>query len=415
MPNCRRMLGVAALLITTAAPAAEADDLPRSTPAAEGLSAEKLAEVGEVMSRLVDERHIAGGQVMIARHGKVVFDEVYGQRDLDAGLPIEHDTIFRIYSMSKAITSAAAMMLVDEGKLDVDAPVGKYLPELAETAVIDGDRVRPAEQPLTVADLFLHTSGIPYGSKWGTLTEHLMHAEGVLDRDSSLAAMATKLSKIPLEFDPGTNWKYGAGIDLLGRVVEVAGGMPLDQFFAERIFEPLGMTDTAFYVPADKQPRFATNYAPNEEGGLNVLDPADKSPYLTKPGLFSGGGGLVGTVPDYMRFLLMVQAGGEWQGQRLLSAESIEKMTTNQVPDQAGWVTFGDQVRTGISYGLGFSVTTTADAGRVDEYGWGGAASTHYWVSPRDGLIVVTMEQRMPYSSETEDLVKPIVYGAIVE
>ncbi|TWT77604.1 Esterase EstB [Posidoniimonas polymericola] len=415
MLYCLRVLGVAALMTTTTTLSAIADDLPRSTPAAEGLSAEKLAEVGKVMNRLVDERHIAGGQVMIARHGKVVFDEVYGQRDLDAGLPVEHDTIFRIYSMSKAITSAAAMMLVDEGKLELDAPVGKYLPELADVKVADGDQVRPAERTLTVADLFLHTSGIPYGSKNGSRTERMMEASGVLDRDTSLAEMTTKLAEIPLEFEPGTDWKYGAGIDVLGRVVEVAAGMPLDEFLAERIFQPLGMGDTAFYVPADKQPRFATNYAPKEEGGLNVIDAAHKSPYLTKPGLFSGGGGLVGTVPDYMRFLLMVQAGGEWQGQRLLSLESIEKMTTNQVPEEAGWVTFGPAVRTGVGYGLGFSVTTTADAGRQDEYGWGGAASTHYWVSPRDGLIVVTMEQRMPYSSETEDLVKPIVYGAIEE
>ncbi|TWT29561.1 Esterase EstB [Posidoniimonas corsicana] len=432
-------LAVLSVVVIAGGVVSQAAELPRSTPAAEGLSAEKLKEVSEAMNRLVADKHIAGGAVMIARHGKVVFDEAYGLRDIERKLPVESDTLFRIYSMSKAVTSAAALVLVDEGKLELDAPVGRYLPELAKPQVfvsgkeaearlgrsfdgfLDvhfvGDHVPAvAEQTLTVADLFLHTSGIPYGSKGGDPTERMMDAKGVLDRDSSLAQMTTKISQIPLTFEPGTDWKYGASVDVLGRVVEVASGRPLNEFLQERIFAPLGMVDTAFYVPDGKQSRFAVNYAPDGEGGLKVIDSSTDSDYLTKPGLFSGGGGLVGTVPDYMRFLLMVERGGALGGTRVLSEESVKLMTTNQLPEEAGWVTFGDDVRTGVGFGLGFNVITDAAEGeRPGEYGWGGAASTHYWVSPRDELIVVTMEQRMPYSSETEDLVKPIVYGAIEE
>lgn len=409
-------LAVLSVVVIAGGVVSQAAELPRSTPAAEGLSAEKLEEVSEAINRLVADKHIAGGAVMIARHGKVVFDETYGLRDIERKLPVESDTLFRIYSMSKAVTSAAALVLADEGRLDVRAPVSRYLPEFEGMTVVDGDDDHPAERAMTVADLFLHTSGIPYGSALGDRVEKLHAEKRVLDRDSTLAEMTAKLGQIPLTFEPGTDWKYGASVDVLGRVVEVASGRPLDEFLQERIFAPLGMVDTAFYVPDGKQSRFAVNYAPDGEGGLKVIDSSTDSDYLTKPALFSGGGGLVGTVPDYMRFLLMVERGGELGGTRVLSEESVKLMTTNQLPEEAGWVTFGDDVRTGVGFGLGFNVITDAAEGeRPGEYGWGGAASTHYWVSPRDELIVVTMEQRMPYSSETEDLVKPIVYGAIEE
>jgi CubicO group peptidase (beta-lactamase class C family) len=231
--------------------------------------------------------------------------------------------------------------------------------------------------------------------------------------------MTAKLGQMPLSFDPGADWKYGASIDVLGRVIEVASGQPLDEFLRERIFTPLGMSDTGFYVPPDKRSRFASNYYSDGEGRLIIRDEPTKSMYLRKQGLLSGGGGLVGTAADYMRFLLMVEGDGQLDGARILSARSVQLMTTNQLPKDAGWVTFGENVRTGVGFGLGFSVTVEPDEAnphaRRNEYGWGGAASTHYWVSPGDELIVVTMEQRMPYSPETENLLKPVIYDAIVE
>jgi CubicO group peptidase (beta-lactamase class C family) len=235
---------------------------------------------------------------------------------------------------------------------------------------------------------------------------------------SDLKLMTTKLGQMPLSFDPGQDWKYGASIDVLGRVVEVVSGRPLDEFLHERIFAPLGMTDTGFYVPPDKQSRFAANYYSDGAGRLIIRDEPTRSAYLRKPGLLSGGGGLVGTAADYLQFLLMVEGDGQLQGTRVLSQKYAKLMKTNQLPEQAGWVTFGEVVRTGVGFGLGFSVTVEPHESnphaRQDEYGWGGAASTHYWVSPRDELIVVTMEQRMPYSPETETLLKPVIYDAIV-
>ena len=398
---------------------AQATELPTSTPPAEGLSEEKLQKVDEIMNGLVRDRHIAGGVVMIARHGKVVFHEPYGLAHLEARRPIERDAIFRIYSMSKAITSAAALVLADEGKLDLTAPVSRYLPEFANLKVLDGGAERPAEHAMTVTDLFCHTSGITYGSPAGNEIEKMFEVLDVLDMQSDLSVMKAKLGQMPLMFDPGQDWKYGASIDVLGHVVEAASGQPLDEFLHQRIFTPLGMADTGFYVPPDKQSRFAANYYSEGRGRLIIRDEPTKSLYLRKPGLLSGGGGLVGTATDYMRFLLMIEGNGQLQGTRVLSDGSVNLMTTNQLPEHAGWVTFGEDVRTGVGYGLGFSVTVEPHEAnphaRQDEYGWGGAASTHYWVSPRDELIVVTMEQRMPYSPETEILLKPVIYDAIVE
>jgi CubicO group peptidase (beta-lactamase class C family) len=394
-----------------------AGELPASTPEAEGMSAGKLAKVGEVMNGFIKDKKIAGGLVLVARNGKVVFQETYGLRDLDRKLPVKRDTIFRIFSMSKAITSAAALTLVDEGKLDLDAPVSKYLPQFAEMKVLGGETERPAKTPITVKDLFRHTSGITYGNAAGNRTEKLFEATEVLERQTDLRLMSTKLSQIPLEFEPGTRWEYGASIDVLGYAVQKVSGKPLDEFLKERIFDRLEMNDTGFFVPAEKRARFAACYYSAGKGHVILLDDQDSSPFLHKPGLLSGGGGLVGTASDYMRFLLMIANGGEWQGKRILSAELAKRMHTNQLPEGVDWIGFGGDKRKGVGFGLGFSVTVEPGEKSLnnhkDEYGWGGAASTHFWVSPRDRLIVVTMEQRWPYSPETEEALKPVIYGAI--
>lgn len=410
---------LAACASVSAAPPSEATPLPVSTPESEGMSAVKLGRIGEIMNGFVEDKKIAGGIVVVARNGKVVFHEAYGQRDLATKRPVERDTIFRIYSMSKGITSAAVLTLVDEGKLDLDAPVSKYLPEFADMLVVDGEKERPAKSPILVKHLLTHTSGITYGNKEGSATEKIFDATDALDKASDTELMAAKLGEIPLEFDPGTKWKYGASIDVLGYLVEKVSGKPLDVFLAERIFEPLGMSDTAFYVPAEKASRFAANYYSDGKGRMIIRDDPTKSGYLNKPVLPSGGGGLVGTASDYMRFLLMIAGDGEWNGRRVLSPESVQLMRTNQLPKEVGWIGFGEE-RTGVGFGLGFSVTVepndkTNPGAIKDEYGWGGAASTHYWLSPKDNLIVVTMEQRWPYSPETEEKLKPMIYGAIGE
>jgi CubicO group peptidase (beta-lactamase class C family) len=398
-----------------------AAELPTSTPEAEGMSAEKLKEIGTIVNGLIDEKKIAGGIVLVAKNGKVVFHEPYGLMNLETQQPVSRDTIFRIYSMSKAITCAAALILHDEGKLDLKAPVSKYLPEFENLKVFEGEKDKETEvaatHEMTVEQLFLHTSGITYGNGAGDATEKMVDVTEAMDRDSDLELMTTKLGQIPLPFEPGTDWKYGAGIDVLGRVVEVVSGQPLDEFLSKRIFEPLGMADTGFFVPDGKRERFAANYYSDGKGRMIIRDDPKRSGYLRKPGLLSGGGGMVGTASDYMRFLLMISGDGEFNGQRLLSKESVDLMRTDRVPKMAGWVKFGEEERTGVGYGLGFSVTTEAHknnpGARAGEYGWGGAASTHYWLSPEDNLVVVTMEQRMPYSPETEEKLKPVIYGAV--
>jgi CubicO group peptidase (beta-lactamase class C family) len=406
-----------------------AAELPTSTPEAEGMSTEKLKEVGTIVNGLIDEKKIAGGIVLVAKNGKGVCHEPYGLMNLETQQPVSRDTIFRIYSMSKAITSAAALILHDEGKLDLQAPVSKYLPEFKNLKIVadekDGKEEEDekeveevvAQREMTVEQLFLHTSGITYGNPSGDSTEKMVDVTEAMDRDSDLELMTNKLGQIPLPFEPGTDWKYGAGIDVLGRIVEVVSGIPLDEFFAKRIFEPLGMTDTGFYVPAEKVDRFAANYYSDGKGRMIIRDDPNRSGYLRKPGLLSGGGGMVGTASDYMRFLLMIAGDGEFNGQRILSKESVDLMRTDRVPKMAGWVKFGEEERTGVGYGLGFSVTTEPHknnpGAKAGEYGWGGAASTHYWLSPQDNLVVVTMEQRMPYSPETEEKLKPVIYGAV--
>jgi CubicO group peptidase (beta-lactamase class C family) len=227
--------------------------------------------------------------------------------------------------------------------------------------------------------------------------------------------MTKNLAAIPLLYQPGTKWHYSVSTDVLGRVVEIACGQSLDKFFTERIFEPLGMEDTAFSVPRDKIDRFATNYGPNPQGGLQPIDEPETTRYAKMPTFFSGGGGLVSTASDYMRFCLMLLNKGEFGSQRLLKTETVEMMTKDQLPEIAYPIGTGD--RAGVGFGLGFSVRVESSNGeassRIGEYGWGGMASTHFWISPNDGIAVVALTQHIPFSNRAERALKPIIYGAI--
>lgn len=396
---------------------AQSREIPTAKPEEVGMSAEKLAKVDAAMQDSIKQNRIPGGIVIIARHGKIVHFQAYGKMDLEANKPMTTDAIMRFYSMSKAITTAAALMLYDEGKLDINDPVSKYLPELKSVTVAEGDETHPAQHVMTIADLMRHTAGYSYGNSPQPLHDQAYRELNVMDNAGTLENMQEKLGKLPLAYEPSTDWLYSISIDVLGRVVEVVSGETLDEFFRERIFQPLDMPDTGFYVPQEKIARFAANYNSDGKGKLTLGDAPEQSRYLTKPTFYSGGGGLVSTARDYMRFLLMIAGEGEFQGTRLLKPETVKLMTTNQVPKEVGWIKFGDQVRQGVGFGFGYSVRVEMSdwdkQGRVGEYGWGGAASTHYWVSPKDDLAVITLEQIMPYSFDTEFNLKGLIYDAI--
>ncbi len=393
--------------------AAAGGELPQGTPESVGLSSEKLHRVDGVIEEMIAKKKLSGAIVMVAKDGVVAFTGVYGKMDLEADKPMRADAIFRIYSMTKAIATAGALILVEEGKLKLDAPVGGVIPELQDLRVATAEGLRPASRQPTIRDLMLHDAGYLYGD--GRHTKTAYKDQKPLEA-ASLDEMAKRLAAVPLAFDPGSDWNYGINIDVLGLAIQRASGMPLERFLEERVLRPLDMRDTGFSVPPEKVGRFAANYS-RSEAGLKVIDEPAKSRYLKPPGLVSAGGGMVGTARDYMRFLLMVDGGGQLNGVRILSPESVRLMTTNQLPKEAFPIYFGDQKRTGTGFGLGFSVRTADTAwdpaGRVGEYGWGGAASTHYWVSPKDHLAVVTMEQTMPYTFDVEFAVKGLIYGAI--
>jgi CubicO group peptidase (beta-lactamase class C family) len=391
-----------------------AREIPIVPPAKAGLAEAKLAEVDRFMERSVAEQKIAGGIVMVSHKGKIGFFHTYGLMDREAKKPMRPDTIFRIYSMSKAITTAAALNLYDARKLGLDDPVSRYIPSFANLKVAAPDGLRSPSRPMTIRDLMLHTSGLTYGSGPGPLTEAYTRLKPMESAD--LAEMTERLSQAPLAFDPGADWAYSASIDVLGRVIEVVSGQGLDVFLQKRVFDPLNMPDTAFNVPLEKLARFASNYS-RSTNGLKVIDTPMESKYGKRVTFFSGGGGLVSTARDYMRFLAMIENGGILDGHRILRAATVKLMTSNQLSEKAFPIHFGKEIRFGTGFGLGFSVRTEITqwdlAGHVGEYGWGGAASTHYWVSPADKLIVVTLEQIMPYQWDTEFGVKKIIYDAI--
>ncbi len=410
-----RWIGFLTLLISSISCA---DELPVASPDDVGMSAERLGKVSAAMDELVKEKKLAGGIVMIARRGKIMHLQSHGMMDIEASQPMRDDAIVRIYSMTKAITTAAALKLCDEGKMHLDDPVSKHLPELKGCSVQGKDGPFVPEQEMTVRDLMQHTSGLSYGAAGNEVADKLFRDANVLDPNSTLADMAGKLGKVPLTFEPGKDWRYGVSSDVLGRVVEVISGQPLDEYFQQHIFRPLDMKDTGFFVPDEKLERFAANYTSDGKGNLTLLDAPTKSAYRKSPRLLSGGGGLVSTARDYMRFLMMIANGGELNGVRILSKDTVALMTSNQLPESVGWIRFGTEVREGVGFSLGFSVRVKSSdfdpQSRIGEYGWGGAASTHYWTSPKDDLIVITLEQTMPYTFLTEFAVKGLIYDSVI-
>ncbi len=421
----RRPLALAALVGALAlSSTALAQQTPVAVPEAVGVSSTRLDRLSDVLQGYVDEGRLAGMVALLTRGGKVVYHEAFGQRDVEAGAPMRRDSIFRIASQSKAVTSVAAMMLVEEGRMLLSDPVGKYLPAFADTTVaVAGDDggydVVESKRPITVRDLLTHSAGISYGD--GAAVAAYQEAEiygwYFADNDEPIGVTVDRLAALPFNAHPGDEWIYRYSSDILGALIERVSGTDLDSFFRERILDPLGMTDTHFYLPVEKRDRLATVYAATPEGGIerspDVGGMIAQGAYVDGPRKsFSGGAGLLSTASDYARFLQMLLAGGALDGERLLSPKTVELMTVNHVADRFPWAA-------GAGFGLGFRVTldlgTTGQYGSDGAYSWGGAYHTTYWVDPAEELVAVLMTQLIPAgNSDLQAKFQTMVYQAIV-
>jgi len=405
--------------------------LPLAEPESVGMSSEKLAAIKTKLQPLVDQDKVAGLITVVARDGKVVHFEAFGHMDVERGKPMRPDTIFRMYSMTKPVTGAAIMILVQEGKIAVSDPVAKYIPEFAEMEVLleddDGStHTVPADRPITIRHLLTHTSGLTYDFSKNPVAE--MYSENGVDWNGAsgltLEEFAKKAASMPLMAHPGTAWNYGISIDILGRVVEVVSGLRYGKFLRDRIFEPLGMKDSGFHVPAEKLDRFAANYGPDKEaGGMTLIDDPAESPYLKIPSQDSGGGGMVGTAADYLRFAQMLVNGGELDGVRVLSEESVREMTTNRLGPEFGKAPLASLSpigTTGVGFGYCGAVVLEGVErsvfGSGGQYAWGGAASTDFWIDNRQRLVGMVFTQLIPSGTyPTRIIMNNATYDAIVE
>jgi CubicO group peptidase (beta-lactamase class C family) len=419
----------AALALVTALPAA-AQNIPKAqSPEEVGFFATRLKLIGERINEGVKNNELPGAVVLIIRNGKLVMLDAYGFRDKEAKAPMATDTIFRIASMTKPITSVAAMMLAEEGRLTLADPVSRYIPAFADTKVAvrrqnaDGtveNALEPQIRPMTVQDLMRHTSGLTYAAVGANPVKQSYIDMKVADRNQTLAEMADKLAKLALLYQPGTTWEYSMSTDLLGRVIEVASGMPLDKFIEERITKPLKMGDTAFEVGADKKARGAR---PMKEGPKNEM-PA--IPDVTEKFTWrSGGGGMVSTAADYARFLQMFANGGQLDGARLISRKTIDLMTADALPpdvkmgeDMWRFEAMEPSARMGQGFGLGFAVRNEQGRsplpGSPNDYFWGGAYGTYFWHDPRERLFVVYMMQSPEARLRYRYLMRDMVYQALI-
>ena len=402
-----------------AAERAAARDLETVAPAEVGVSGERLERLAAGMRRMVDEGRLAGVVTLMARGGKLVHAHVAGVQDVESGAPMRRDSIFRIYSMTKPITGVALMMLYEEGRWRLNDPVSRYVPGFAGLKVHAGDRANgeprlvDAERPMTMAELMSHSGGLGYGLGTANHVDRLYREQRVLNADEPLQAMIDKLSNLPLLAQPGTRWYYSIGVDVQGHLVEKLSGQPFAEFLQERIFDPLGMVDTAFYVPEEKLDRLALIYGESDGGGLERFD---MGPTRTSmPAGPSGGGGLWGTADDYLRFTQMLLNGGALDGVRLLAPRTVEMMRTNFLSPEALAT-----MRPGQGFGLDFAtVHDPAAAGEPyarGTYYWGGAAGTWFWIDPRTDLTFVGMIQhRGTAVREVQGISRNLAYQAIVD
>lgn len=401
-----------------------ADPLPATDPQRVGLSAERLGRIDALIERYRADQQISGAVTAVVRHGQIAHLKTHGDMDIENDRAMRRDAIFRMASMSKPVTGVAILMLMEEGKLRLSDPVSKFIPEFTDTqvAMLKADQpppdsreppniyTVPAAREITLRDLLTHTSGLESGGAGSRAGARIAPRK----TDLSLAEYIPQLGQVPLDFQPGSQWRYSAlaGIEVLGRVVEVASGQPFDVFLQERIFGPLGMVDTAFVVPADKQPRLVTLYERNDDGQLERRD--NNPGWLSTTTLFSGGGGLYSTADDYLRFAQMLANGGELDGQRILGLRTVELMASNHVGDL-----YGPSANRAGGMGFGLTVDVVLDPVLADtrkgvgSFGWGGAFGTYFWVDPHNHLVGLLMVQT-PADDLRPDFVNAVAQ-AIVE
>lgn len=400
------------------------------SPESEGFSTERLENLHKLIQGEIDRKELAGAVTILARHGHVVDYRTYGVKDVATGTPMTYDTIFRDYSMTKPVTGVAMMILYEEGKWLPQDPIDKYVPEFKDLKVFDGVDangkmilVNPVHPP-TMGELMSHTAGFTYGF-FGSTPVDQMYRDAHLLESKNLQDFIDKLAKIPLLYQPGQGWTYSMSMDVEGYIVEKLSGESLPEFDREHIFEPLGMTDAGFYVPADKRRRFASNYSINAQEQLVPMQAGDGAPmdYAAEPAMASGGGGMVSTAKDYYRFASMLLNEGELDGVRILAPSTVKLMTSNHLaPDLlTGKFGIGHAVmRPGFGYGYNGAVEfDPVEAGMPDgkgTYQWDGAAGTWFWVDPTNDVVFVGMIQRMlgAYSPNLEYESRAAVYGALV-
>jgi len=431
----RRRLSAICIFLSLAVSVSAQDLSKISRPEEAGFSSERLSRITQFFQWEVDQGAIPGAVLVVARNGKIVYRQAIGYQDREKKIPMKPDAIFRIFSMTKPVASVAVMMLVEEGKIDVMAPVAQYLPEFNDVKV-GVEKTDPATgkptlaleaslRPMTVQDLLRHTSGLVYGPFGNTLVHQAYNQANLFDHGQTLAEFVTKISKLPLAHQPGTAWEYGMSVDVLGRIVEVVSGMPFDRFLEVKITKPLGMPDTAFYLTASQALRVVE---PQVEAATGKRPQFGEVGDFTKEKLkfFSGGGGLLSTAFDYARFCQMLVNGGELNGARLLSPKTLAVMRSDQIPPGASRVgllaatqDLSPLPELGQSFGLGFAVRTdlghSAVSGSVGDAFWAGAAGTYFWIDPQEKMYAVMMLQ-MPFvqAGHYRRALREMVYGALV-
>lgn len=400
----------------------------KSTPESAGMSSDRLGNIRARFQRYVDEKKAPGFVTMVARKGHVVHYESCGFRDVEQRLPMEKNTIFRIYSMTKPITSVALMMLYEQGRFQLSEPVSKYIPAFGSVKVFDrmshlGEMLVDQNPPMTIHHLMTHTSGLSYGWFQDTPVDQKYRDSGFRNPDVTLEEMVTALADLPLKFQPGSAWHYSIATDVLGYLVQVLSNMPFETFLQERVLGPLGMVDTGFFVPEQKVRRVAALYQRN---------PADSSFYLHKgtsdvplrdvavpPKAPSGGGGLVSTTEDYLKFAQMLLNKGEIDGTHLLGRKTVEYMTVNHLKAELLPIAVGPSPINGTGFGLGFAVTIhpaqAAVMNSVGNYGWGGAAATNFWVDPQEHIIGIIMTQLLENALPFSDDFRVMTYQALID
>jgi CubicO group peptidase (beta-lactamase class C family) len=403
-----------------------------SRPESVGLSSHRVQHLDRfIRQRYLDTGRLPCAAILIERRGEVAHTSLQGYMDVERGRAVTEDTLFRIYSMTKPITSVALMMLVEEGAIALDDPVHRYIPQwrnlgVYEAGFIGTFRTRPASAPMRIVDLLRHTSGLTYGLQQRTNVDAAYRKFGFGDPagTSTLDTMIEGLAKIPLEASPGEVWNYSVSTDVLGYLIGKVSGVPFEDFLRQRIFAPLGMTDTGFHVPPEKASRLAACYVATPDGRMQLQDDPLTSRYLKAPSFVSGGGGLVSTTADYLRFCRMLLNGGVLEDARLLSPKTVELMTANHLPGgkelpEMSVSLFSETGYSGVGFGLGFAVTTNPARsllpGSVGDFSWGGMASTCFWIDPREQLIVIFMTQLMPstlYNLRRE--LRTLVYSAFI-